>query len=78
MKSDKAERIIRAAIEAGVLSMDELTIVIVANRDAELDVGATAPSEAAANLIRPTLLLALRELNGRIADLKSKVEVGKS
>lgn len=78
VKSERAQEVIRAGIEAGVVREEEITIVIVVNAKAELDIASAAPSAKAASLIGLTLRLALEATTGCKAVLQETIEMGKS
>lgn len=78
VKHDRSEGILRAAIEAGAVEAGELTIVIVVDKSAAVDVASCAPSNAAADMICHALILALEKVGGSRADLKAKIVMGKS
>jgi hypothetical protein len=74
----RAQLVLRAAIEAGTVNAHDLTIVVVVDKNSDVDVATCAPSHAAADLIQDALLLALHKLNGKRADLVSKISTGKA
>ena len=63
VKHERAQQIIRAALEAGVMKDGEFTIVVVANAKGEIDISSVMPNNRApGGLAVKTLLLALLEI----------------
>lgn len=63
VKHERAQTIIRAALEAGVMKDGEFTIVVVANARGEIDISSVMPgNRPPGGLAVKTLLLAIMEI----------------